>query len=232
MPSRSPRASDPHTSHVPICFRRSPIQPYSSKKSDSNFDETSVPVSTYPQPTDRKSPNIRPLLHGHACATQIRRDQRPVSVNPQPIPSRKFPAGAAGPLKCAPGQPAQIPCSDEGGMGTASLRDATTLRRLRRRRQGGGCPAFSARLKAVPRTAARLEAGNREGRFACLFRMCAALPHQACADGSIFLPSSVQGGSVGIRPPSVACSGPRQPAMAGVGAHGHRDRNGRPARVR
>ena len=35
----------------------------------------------------------------------------------------------------ASGQLTQIPCADEEGMGTASLRDATTLRR--RRRQGG-----------------------------------------------------------------------------------------------
>ena len=39
----------------------------------------------------------------------------------------------------------------------------------------GGYPAFSARLKAVPGTAARLEAGNRKGGFACLFRVCAIL---------------------------------------------------------
>ena len=50
----------------------------------------------------------------------------------------------------------------------------------------GGYPAFSARLKAVPGTAARLEAGNRKGGFACLFQVCAVLLHQVCADGSVF----------------------------------------------
>ena len=41
-------------------------------------------------------------------------------------------------------------------------------------------------LKAGPETAARPEAGNREEGLACLFRVCAILPHQACADGSVF----------------------------------------------
>ena len=66
-------------------------------------------------------------------------------------------------------------------------------------------------LKAGPGTAARLEAGNRGEGFASLFRVCAALPHQACADGSIFLPPAVQGGSVGIHPAYSAYFGPSLP---------------------
>ena len=42
MPRRSPRASDPHTGYVPTRFRRSPIRPASSKKSDSKPAETSA----------------------------------------------------------------------------------------------------------------------------------------------------------------------------------------------
>ena len=49
-----------------------------------------------------------------------------------------------------------------------------------------GCPAFSARLKAGPEAAARLEAGNCGEVFVRLFHVCAALPHQVCADGSAF----------------------------------------------
>ena len=40
-------------------------------------------------------------------------------------------------------------------------------------------------LKADPRAAARLEAGNCEEGFACLFQVCAVLPHQICTDDSV-----------------------------------------------
>ena len=50
---------------------------------------------------------------------------------------------------------------------------------------GGHCMLWSG-LKAGPGTAARLEAGNCEEGLACLFQVCAVLPHQACADGSVF----------------------------------------------
>ena len=42
MPRRSPRASDPHTGHVPTRFHGSPMQPPSSKNPDIGFGETSV----------------------------------------------------------------------------------------------------------------------------------------------------------------------------------------------
>ena len=76
----------------------------------------------------------------------------------------------------------QIPRScDEGGMGMAPLRDAAAS-------TSGGWAARRLRvgLKAGPGTAARLEAGNCGEGFACLSRVCAVLPHQACADGSVF----------------------------------------------
>ena len=41
-----------------------------------------------------------------------------------------------------------------------------------------------------------------------------------------------KGGSVGIRPPSAACSRPGQPAMAGAGARGRQNRNDRLAGIR
>ena len=50
---------------------------------------------------------------------------------------------------------------------------------------GGHCMLWSG-LKAGPGAAARLEAGNCEEGLACLFQVCAVLPHQACADGSVF----------------------------------------------
>ena len=40
--------------------------------------------------------------------------------------------------------------------------------------------------KAGPETAARLEADNCGEGLASLFQVCATLPHQACADGSVF----------------------------------------------
>ena len=42
------------------------------------------------------------------------------------------------------------------------------------------------RPEGWPRTAARLKAGNCGKGFACLFRVCAVLPHQAYADGFVF----------------------------------------------
>ena len=84
-------------------------------------------VNTYP----RKSPTL-----GYTCTAMsppawlhvrswapTRRDQRPVHSNAHPTNSHKFTA----------------PTRGHGRQGTASLRDATTLRRLRRRRLEGQC---------------------------------------------------------------------------------------------
>ena len=51
---------------------------------------------------------------------------------------------------------------------------------------GGAVWRLRVGLRAGPGTAARLEAGNCGEVFARLFRVCAILPHQACADGSVF----------------------------------------------
>ena len=58
----------------------------------------------------------------------------------------------------------------------------------RRRRKGWGVAArrLRASLKAGLGAATRLEAGNCGEAFACLFQVCAVLPHQACAGGSMF----------------------------------------------
>ena len=64
------------------------------------------------------------------------------------------------------------------------------------------------RPEGRPGTAARLEAGNCEEGFTCLFQVCAVLSHQACADGSVFFPSAVQGGSVGTHIVYAAYFGP------------------------
>ena len=91
-------------------------------------------------------------------------------------------------------------------VGTPRRRTAMSISR-HRRRKGGAARRLRVGLKAGPETAARLEAGNRGEGLACLFRVCAILPHQACADGSIFPPPAVQGGSVGIRMAYSACFG-------------------------
>ena len=52
--------------------------------------------------------------------------------------------------------------------------------------QEGAARRLRVGLKTGPGTAARLEAGNCGEVFACLFQVCAVLPHQACADGSVF----------------------------------------------
>ena len=51
---------------------------------------------------------------------------------------------------------------------------------------GGAARRLRAGPKAGPGTAVRLEAGSCREGFACLFQVCAALPHQACTDGSVF----------------------------------------------
>ena len=51
---------------------------------------------------------------------------------------------------------------------------------------GGAARRLRVGLKAGPKTAACLEAGNRGEAFACLFQAHAIFLHQACADGSVF----------------------------------------------
>ena len=88
------------------------------------------------------------------------------------------------PLLCRPIL-AQKPCllaacmSRHPTMPSASRRAAADAERR-------GCPAFAGCPKAGSGTAARLGAGNCGEGLACLFRVCAILPHQACADGSVF----------------------------------------------
>ena len=90
--------------------------------------------------------------------------------------------GIEGPiLNCGSCLRAGQPSARPGGGQRCRYRDIVDAR-------GGGGAARRLRvgLKAGPETAARLEAGNRGEGLACLFRVCAILPHQACADGSIF----------------------------------------------
>ncbi len=51
---------------------------------------------------------------------------------------------------------------------------------------GGAARRLRVGLKAGPGAAARLEAGSCERGFACIFWVCAVLPHQACTGGSVF----------------------------------------------
>ena len=74
-------------------------------------------------------------LHGHVSTGLT---SRPLTATPLP------PRPAVDPLKYAPSQFTQIPCSDEGGIGVrVQHRFATLRRRLRRRRQGAGAASSS-----------------------------------------------------------------------------------------
>ena len=66
------------------------------------------------------------------------------------------------------------PCVDDDAASTS----ATTGRRAARRLRVG--------LKADSRAAVRLEASSCGEGFACIFWVCAALPHRVCASGSVF----------------------------------------------
>ena len=101
-------------------------------------------------------------------------------------------------------------------------------RRRRRRHQGEPMPVMVQpragpydRPEGWPRTAARLKAGNCGKGFACLFRVCAVLPHQACADGFVFfcrqLPKSGLSGCARHMPP---VPDPSRPVGTGAGGGG------------
>ena len=185
MPGRFPHAPDPHTGYVLM-------QP----RSDHAPAETSGRF--------HPDPRIQPI-HSNSQQRPVHSNLRIQPVSPPSLRQRPVQQ------TYAPDQLTQIPCAGEGGMDMASLRDATTLRRLRRRRQGGGCPAFSARLKAVPRTAARLEAG----RDLRVFSRCVPCSRIRLRwRFRIFLPPAVQGGSVGIRPGGNLGAGARMGRMA------------------
>ena len=87
--------ADPHRfSRLPICFHDSPIQPPSSKKSDTDFAETSVSgpanqapagLHEFPAPTAGAVPHVQAGHH-------TRRDQRPVYSNARPTNLLKFTA--------------------------------------------------------------------------------------------------------------------------------------------
>ena len=102
-----------------------------------------------------------------------------------------------------------------------------------RRRRGKGCPAFASWPEGWPRSCGPLGGGQLRGGICVSFPdVCRVLASGLRWRFRIFPPPAAQGGSVGIRPPSVACSGPGQPAMAGAGARGHQNRNDRPAGIR
>ena len=169
MPRRSPCASDPHTGHVSICFCGSPIPLPSSKKSDSNFNETSVSGPANQAPAGLHKFPASPA----GAVPHVQTKHQPVET------SGRFTRIHAS------NRSAQIPRANDGGPrvgGDTASASATTGRRTARRLRVG--------LKAGPGTAARLEVGNCGEGFACLFQMCVVLSHQVCADGSVFFAAS------------------------------------------
>ena len=80
MPRRSPRASDPHTGHVPARFHGSPIQPLSSKNPDISFGKASVSGSANQAPIRSPQTPCADCRRGAACpdGAPARRNQRPV----------------------------------------------------------------------------------------------------------------------------------------------------------
>ena len=52
--------------------------------------------------------------------------------------------------------------------------------------EGGGLPGVFSPPEGCPWNCGPPKGGQLREAFACLFRMCAVLPHQACADGSVF----------------------------------------------
>ena len=117
-------------------------------------------------------------------ASQSRRDQRPVSANPQPVPSRKFPEPARPVHSNLRANPVHSNSTVQrlGGMGMAS---ATTLRR-RRRRQGGGLPGVFSPPEGWPWNCGPPGGGQLRGGICVPFPGHAVFSHQACADGSAF----------------------------------------------
>ena len=86
------------------------------------------------------SSHLHAVSNLHTKRPHARQDRRVgqagLLCHARPATSRP-PRPAAGPLKCASGQPTQIPCAGEGGMGV-SVRHRFAMRRRRlRRRQGG-----------------------------------------------------------------------------------------------
>ena len=163
------QTAPPHVSSPHVSARLSPyagaVLPY---------------VSTAP-PCSHQAPKIRP---------QFQRDQRfrprkPGIRGPPQTPCVDCRRGTT-----CPDGASNLPRPAFGSLkpthptGLRGFPDPTTTAA---RRCKGSCPAFSARLKAGPGTAARLEAGSCGEVFACLFRVCAVLSHQVCADGSVLL---------------------------------------------
>ena len=92
---------------------------------------------------------------------------------------------------------------------------------------GGGLYCIASRPEGWPWSCGQPGGGQLQGGICVFFPSVCRVP----ASGlrwrfRVFLLPAVQSGSVGIRPPSVAYFRPGQPAMAGVGVHGHQSRNG------
>ena len=121
MPRRSPRASDPHTGHVPIRFRGSPYNLQAPKISTLVSTEPAFPA-----------PQTR---HPRASTNSLRRLPARCRMSGRGIKSAETSDRLA--QIYAPDRLTQIPRAGEWGMGTASLRDATTAKALRSSRPEG-----------------------------------------------------------------------------------------------
>ena len=75
---------------------------------------------------------------------------------------------------------------------------------------GGGCPAFASRPEGWPWNCGPPGGGQLQGGICVYFPdVCRTVAPGLRWRFRVFLPPAVQGGSVGMRPPHAACSGPK-----------------------
>ena len=111
----------------------------------------------------------------------------PVSTNLQPAsPTDPRPAAATCRQTTTTGASQPAETSDRLAQTYASGRFTRIPRSNGVGWSGIGGDASTSGVGAARRLRAGLEAGNCGEGFACLFQMCAALPQQTCADGSVF----------------------------------------------
>ena len=68
--------------------------------------------------------------------------------------------------------------------------------------------------------------GNCEEVFACLFQVCAVLPHQACADGSVFFRRQLsKAGLSGSTHHLPLIPDPNQPVRANIVVYGFQNQS-------
>ena len=105
----SPCLADPHAPRILIRA----ISPYGSRGSSMPHTSSKNPIPIPPRPAFRSPhiPNQNPQIHVRTCTAMAR------AIPPRP---------ATGLRKCASDRFTQIHCAGEGGMGMASLGDAST----------------------------------------------------------------------------------------------------------